>query len=249
MCRIIEGGSIRLLLGLLLGLLGSSPGVVARTTARSSRYTASTAIAARVSVCVFLLMESIVGDWYDDRRLVAEMPGSCWKNHLGKIDDVPLACKPAPKGVHSRTPRTTGARESSVSSCILSKSTGLSERAGSPRRDGAHAWHRASAAFDATARTPLRTRVVGFRSHVGSRRRRRARVPRPGTGRSWPPSEVKGAAGEARKSWPPAKGEGSPPRAEGTSPVNAYWWTRKVLAENEVDLDDDHDLDDGKSRI
>ena len=67
--------------------------------------------------------------------------------------------------------------------------------------------------------------------------------------KSWPPSEVKGAAGEARKSWPPAKGEGSPPRAEGASPVNAYWWTRKVLAENEVDLDDDHDLDDGKSRI
>ena len=54
-----------------------------------------------------------------------------------------------------------------------------------------------------------------------------------------------------------ASGEGSPPRAEGaageappgTSPVNAYWWTRKVLAENEVDLDDDHDLDDGKSRV
>ena len=67
--------------------------------------------------------------------------------------------------------------------------------------------------------------------------------------KSWPPSEVKGAAGEARKSWPPAKGEGSPPRAEGASPVNAYWWTRKVLAENEVDLDDDHDLDDGKSRV
>ena len=67
--------------------------------------------------------------------------------------------------------------------------------------------------------------------------------------KSWPPSEVKGAAGEARKSWPPAKGEGSPPRAEGSSPVNAYWWTRKVLAENEVDLDDDHDLDDGKSRV
>ena len=68
--------------------------------------------------------------------------------------------------------------------------------------------------------------------------------------KSWPSSEVKGAAGEARKSWPPAKGEGSPPRAEGgASPVNAYWWTRKVLAENEVDLDDDHDLDDGKSRV
>ena len=54
-----------------------------------------------------------------------------------------------------------------------------------------------------------------------------------------------------------ASGEGSPPRAEGAageappgaSPVNAYWWTRKVLAENEVDLDDDHDLDDGKSRV
>jgi hypothetical protein len=67
--------------------------------------------------------------------------------------------------------------------------------------------------------------------------------------KSWPPSEVKGAAGEARKSWPPAKGEGSPPRAEGASPVNAYWWTRMVLAENEVDLDDDLDLDDGKSRV
>ena len=74
----------------------------------------------------------------------------------------------------------------------------------------------------------------------------------------------KSASGESRKSWPlsdvnaasPASG-GSPPRAEGAageappgaSPVNAYWWTRKVLAENEVDLDDDHDLDDGKSRI
>ena len=67
--------------------------------------------------------------------------------------------------------------------------------------------------------------------------------------KSWPPSEVKGAAGEARKSWPPTKGEGSPPRAEGASPVNAYWWTRKVLAENEVDLDDDDDLADGKSRV
>ena len=42
---------------------------------------------------------------------------------------------------------------------------------------------------------------------------------------------------------------GAPPGAEGTSPVNAYWWTRKVLAENEVDLDDDHDLADGKSRV
>ena len=67
--------------------------------------------------------------------------------------------------------------------------------------------------------------------------------------KSWPPEETKRAAGEARKSWPPSKGEGSPPRAEGSSPVNAYWWTRKVLAENEVDLDDDHDLDDGKSRV
>ena len=56
-------------------------------------------------------------------------------------------------------------------------------------------------------------------------------------------------SGDARKSWPPAKGEGSPPRAEGSSPVNAYWWTRKVLAENEVDLDDDDDLADGKSRV
>ena len=46
-----------------------------------------------------------------------------------------------------------------------------------------------------------------------------------------------------------AAGEGSPPRAEGTTPVNAYWWTRKVLAENEVDLDDDDDLADGKSRV
>ena len=67
--------------------------------------------------------------------------------------------------------------------------------------------------------------------------------------KSWPPSEVK-KSGDARKSWPPAKGEGSPPRAEGgASPVNAYWWTRKVLAENEVDLDDDEDLADGKSRV
>jgi len=86
--------------------------------------------------------------------------------------------------------------------------------------------------------------------------------------KSWPPSEVKKSAkggappGASRKSWPlsdvnAAAGEGSPPRAEGaageappgTSPVNAYWWTRKVLAENEVDLDDDDDLDDGKSRV
>ena len=67
--------------------------------------------------------------------------------------------------------------------------------------------------------------------------------------KSWPPDEVK-KSGDARKSWPPAKGEGSPPRAEGgASPVNAYWWTRKVLAENEVDLDDDDDLADGKSRV
>jgi len=66
--------------------------------------------------------------------------------------------------------------------------------------------------------------------------------------KSWPPSEVK-KSGDERKSWPPAKGEGSPPRAEGASPVNAYWWTRKVLAENEVDLDDDEDLADGKSRV
>ena len=66
--------------------------------------------------------------------------------------------------------------------------------------------------------------------------------------KSWPPDEVK-KSGDARKSWPPAKGEGSPPRAEGASPVNAYWWTRKVLAENEVDLDDDEDLADGKSRV
>ena len=78
--------------------------------------------------------------------------------------------------------------------------------------------------------------------------------------KSWPPSEVKKSAkggappGASRKSWPlsdvnAAAGEGSPPRAEGSSPVNAYWWTRRVLAENEVDLDDDHDLDDGKSRV
>ena len=66
--------------------------------------------------------------------------------------------------------------------------------------------------------------------------------------KSWPPSEVK-KSGDERKSWPPAKGEGPPPRAEGASPVNAYWWTRKVLAENEVDLDDDEDLADGKSRV
>ena len=40
-----------------------------------------------------------------------------------------------------------------------------------------------------------------------------------------------------------------PPLREGSSPVNAYWWTRKVLAENEVDLDDVNDLADGKSRV
>ncbi len=73
--------------------------------------------------------------------------------------------------------------------------------------------------------------------------------------KSWPPSEAKRVAGAARKkSWPSAELEraaGAPPAAEapGASPVNAYWWTRKVLAENEVDLDDDHDLDDGKSRV
>ena len=73
--------------------------------------------------------------------------------------------------------------------------------------------------------------------------------------KSWPPSEAKRVAGAARKkSWPSAELEraaGAPPAAEapGASPVNAYWWTRKVLAENEVDLDDDHYLDDGKSRI
>ena len=99
-------------------------------------------------------------------------------------------------------------------------------------------------AFDATARTPLRTRFVGFRSHVGSHDEIVA-----ASWKSWPPDEVK-KSGDARKSWPPAKGEGSPPRAEGgASPVNAYWWTRKVLAENEVDLDDDDDLADGKSRV
>ena len=67
--------------------------------------------------------------------------------------------------------------------------------------------------------------------------------------KSWPPSEAK-KSGDARKSWPPSEVEraaGAPPQPE--TPVNAYWWTRKVLAENEVDLDDDHDLDDGKSRI
>ena len=68
--------------------------------------------------------------------------------------------------------------------------------------------------------------------------------------KSWPPSEVK-KSGDARKSWPPSEAAGAPPAAEapGASPVNAYWWTRKVLAENEVDLDDDCDLADGKSRI
>ena len=64
--------------------------------------------------------------------------------------------------------------------------------------------------------------------------------------KSWPPSEAK-KSGEARKSWPPSEAAGAPPQPE--TPVNAYWWTRKVLAENEVDLDDDHDLDDGKSRV
>ena len=118
-------------------------------------------------------------------------------------------------------------------------------RAGCPPRDGAHAWRRASAAFDATARTPLRTRFVGFRSHVGSHAGGSSR-------KSWPESEVKRTTSKSssRKSWPVAAGEGSPPRAEGgASPVNAYWWTRKVLAENEVDLDDDDDLADGKSRV
>ena len=71
--------------------------------------------------------------------------------------------------------------------------------------------------------------------------------------KSWPPSKVKkSASGESRKSWPLSEvnaGEGSPPRAEGGASVNAYWWTRKVLAENEVDLDDDEDLADGKSRV
>ena len=70
--------------------------------------------------------------------------------------------------------------------------------------------------------------------------------------KSWPESEVKRTTSKSssRKSWPVAAGEGSPPRAEGgASPVNAYWWTRKVLAENEVDLDDDDDLADGKSRV
>ena len=73
--------------------------------------------------------------------------------------------------------------------------------------------------------------------------------------KSWPPSEAKRVAGAARKkSWPSAELEraaGAPPAAEapGASPVNAYWWTRKVLAENEVDLDDDDDLADGKSRV
>ena len=64
--------------------------------------------------------------------------------------------------------------------------------------------------------------------------------------KSWPPSEAK-KSGEERKSWPPSEAAGAPPQPE--TPVNAYWWTRKVLAENEVDLDDDHDLDDGKSRV
>ena len=67
--------------------------------------------------------------------------------------------------------------------------------------------------------------------------------------KSWPPSEVK-KSGDARKSWPQSEVEraaGAPPQPE--TPVNAYWWPRKVLAENEVDLDDDHDLDDGKSRV
>ncbi len=62
------------------------------------------------------------------------------------------------------------------------------------------------------------------------------------------PDEIVAAS---RKSWPPSESKraaaGAPPQPE--TPVNAYWWTRKVLAENEVDLDDDHDLDDGKSRI
>ena len=64
--------------------------------------------------------------------------------------------------------------------------------------------------------------------------------------KSWPPSEAK-KSGDARKSWPPSEAAGAPPQPE--TPVNAYWWTRKVLAENEVDLDDDHDLADGKSRV
>ena len=87
-------------------------------------------------------------------------------------------------------------------------------------------------------------RALWSRAPVAMQKRRRRRAT--------PESEVKRTTSKSssRKSWPVAAGEGSPPRAEGgASPVNAYWWTRKVLAENEVDLDDDDDLADGKSRV
>ena len=73
--------------------------------------------------------------------------------------------------------------------------------------------------------------------------------------KSWPPSEAKKSGRRGRREKLAAQaGKSSAPRAPPAaeapaSPVNAYWWTRKVLAENEVDLDDDHDLDDGKSRV
>ena len=95
-------------------------------------------------------------------------------------------------------------------------------------------------------------RLDGWRDLDGWRRPAR-QSPSFSSLKSWPPSKVKkSASGESRKSWPLSEvnaGEGSPPRAEGGASVNAYWWTRKVLAENEVDLDDDEDLADGKSRV
>ena len=57
-------------------------------------------------MCVFPLMESVVYCVRSDGGLVADARFML-ENHLDKIDDVPLECKPAPKVVHSRTPRTT----------------------------------------------------------------------------------------------------------------------------------------------
>ena len=74
MCRRIEGALIRLLLGLLLGLLGSSPGVVARTDGalvevRESRRQRS---AGRVSVC--LLSYGVCRDRHEEATQRAPPP-------------------------------------------------------------------------------------------------------------------------------------------------------------------------------
>ena len=71
MCRIIEGGWIRLLLGLLLGLLGSSPGAVARTDGALVEVRVDSDPPGRVSVCVFLLMESVVEEVRDADIVIA----------------------------------------------------------------------------------------------------------------------------------------------------------------------------------